>query len=660
MKRSFRVVDLLAMILLSTPALAQTTSLGIKGGYLYLWNTSTIPVIAGSTDCGTFTDGTSNGFLGGLTVEHSILGDALELSGSVIYAMRPATLVTTSQDNFEVLDPSTNSYVNLTREHVFNADLGYISVEVGLRSRPLDWLPIYLRVVADAGNPLVSADYTQTEEIVNPDGVLFPDGTQKRTTGSGEFPGMGTSYGVSGGIGAAFAVSKRVEICPEVSYRYGLNSLTSEAEWKQSWAAATLQIRYRLFDDEPPPPAPAPPPPPPPPPPVAVVPVVETPPVVIASISSDPLEIRETIVTQTFPLLPYVFFDSASTSLPSKYTSNMTPQQFNEQTLPKQTLPIYYAMLDVIGKRMTTTTSKLTITGTTDGVERKTAAERKALAEQRAKAIAQHIQQRWGLKPERFEIRTVDRPTLASNESYAEGVEENRRVEIASTDATLLAPVVHSRFNEYVPVQPKHDIAVKVRNPEVASSWNLEVQHHGRTVGDRAGSASPPSSITFKLDQEMTDRLGPVVGTIDTLQARMVIDQQSGTPVEAVTSFPLRKTISNFEVSRLSLIVFDYDRSEISQLNREMMQRVISSSVRAGSTATIIGSTDRLGEMDHNLELSTARARTVDQFARRIAPALNVTEVKGVGPSILPYDNSLPEGRFYCRTVSLTITTPLR
>lgn len=659
MIRSFRVVDLLAMILLSMPAMAQTTSLGIKGGYLYLWNTSTIPVIAGSTECGTFSDGTSNGYLGGLTIEHGILGDMLELSGSVIYAMRPATLVTTSQDNFEVLDPNTNTYVNLVREHVFNADLGYVSVEVGLRSRPIASLPIYVRVVADAGNPLVSAAYTQTEEIIEPSGVLFPDGTQHRTTGSGDFPGMGTSYGVSGGIGAAFAVSKRVEICPEVSYRYGLNSLTNQAEWKQSWAAATLQVRYRFFDDEP---APAPPPPPPPPPPPVVesAPVVEPPPVMIASISSQPLEIRETIVTQTFPLLPYVFFDSSSATLPPKYTSNTTPNAFNEQTLPKQTLPIYYAMLDVIGKRMTSSTSKLTITGTTDGIERKTPAERRTLAEQRARTIASQLQTRWGIKADRFEIRTVDRPVLASNEMYAEGVEENRRVELSSTDASLLAPVVHSRFNEYVPVQPVHDIAVTVRHPEVAARWSLDVAHQGRTVGERTGAASPPSSITFKLDQEMTDRLGPVVGAVDTLRARMVIDQQGGAPAEATTSFPLKKTVSNYEVSRLSLIVFDYDRSEISSTNQEMMKSVIASSVREGSTATIVGSTDRLGEMQHNLELSTDRAKAVDNFARRIAPALNVKEVKGVGPNILPYDNTLPEGRYYCRTVSLTITTPLR
>jgi outer membrane protein OmpA-like peptidoglycan-associated protein len=87
---------------------------------------------------------------------------------------------------------------------------------------------------------------------------------------------------------------------------------------------------------------------------------------------------------------------------------------------------------------------------------------------------------------------------------------------------------------------------------------------------------------------------------------------------------------------------------------------VIASAVRDGSTATVVGSTDRLGEQAHNQELSTKRARSVDALARAIAPSLKVTEVKGIGASNLPYDNSLPEGRFYCRTVSLTITTPLR
>ena len=261
---------------------------------------------------------------------------------------------------------------------------------------------------------------------------------------------------------------------------------------------------------------------------------------------------------------------------------------------------------------------------------------------------------------DRFVIKTTSRPRLVSNESYDEGIEENRRVEFSSSDPSILGPVVHSRFYEYVPSQPRHQFRVDVRNAPKNSGWNLSVYHRGNMIGGRGGSLVPPSTVTFDLDQEMTDQIGPVIGSVDTLDAQLRLNPQgTGSPI-ATTRFPLVKTTSNYEVSRLSLIVFDYDRADITKANKTMMKRVISGAVRDGSVATIVGSTDRLGEEDHNKELSSDRARTVDRFTRSIAPSLEVEDVRGIGSSELPYDNALPEGRFYCRTVSLTIKTPLR
>ena len=651
-------------------ASAQMPSIGIKGGYQYIMNISTIRVIAGSTDCGVFSNGNSSGFFGGLTGDYSILGDALELTGAVVYSYRPAQLSAMNVDGFEVLDPNTNTYVPMVREHTFTSSLGYIVVEMGLRSRPLDALPIYLRAAFDAGNPIVSANYTQTEEITSPSGVLFPDGTQRRSTGTGEFPGLGTAMGLTGAIGAALAVSKHVELCPEIFYRYGLNTITSTATWKQSYAGAGLQIRYRMFSEEQPPP-----PPPPPPEPVSevfpVVPVVveaaiappppEPVPAVIASVRSQPLEIRETVVTQTFPLLPYVFFDSASTTLRSKYIGQDDVAAFSEMALPKQTLPIYYRMLDIIGARLRAMpTAVLTIMGTTDGSEGGTAEQRSKLASSRAQSVLTYLTARWNISTDRLKAKSTDRPALVSNEGYSMGVEENRRVELTSNDGRVLDPVVHTRFNEYVPVQAHHNFSVDIRNPAQSASWAFDVNHRDRGIGSRTGSDEPPALISFDLSQEMTDKLGPVVGRSDTLDAHLNINQRDGVPVTARTRFPVIKTVSNYEVSRLSLIVFDFDRADISQQNKDMMLRVVKSASGDGSVATIVGSTDRLGELQHNMNLSTDRAVSVESFVRSIAPSLKITEVKGIGPAIIPYSNDLPEGRFYCRTVSLTITTPLR
>ena len=142
MSKSVRRVCLLALLVIAPAMYAQTPSLGVKGGYHYIWNDATIPVIPGTEECGVFTDGTSSGFYGGLTIDYQLIGDLLEVTGGVLYSQRPATLITRSQDNFVVLDPSSEDYVSLEREHVLTAELGYIALELGVRSRPIRQAPV--------------------------------------------------------------------------------------------------------------------------------------------------------------------------------------------------------------------------------------------------------------------------------------------------------------------------------------------------------------------------------------------------------------------------------------------------------------------------------------------------------------------------------------
>lgn len=638
---------------------SQEYSVGIRGGYLSVMNSTAIPVLFGAGDCGSFADGISSGMYASISGDYALFGDVLEIGGGLLYAQRPALLSARTQEGFEVLDPTDKIYKPLIQQHTFESSLGYISVEASLRSRPLAEVPIYLRVAFDAGNPVVSSTYVQTEEIVSPESALYPEGVRRRQTSTGEFAGLGTSMGISGGIGAVFQLSENVELSPEVFYRHGLGTISSAARWEQNMIGAGIHLRYRMKDVETPP-EPEPPAPPPPPP-VIVQEAAPAEPAVIASLSTVPLEIRETVVTQTFPLLPYVFFDSASASLRSTYQRNASAEQFNERDLPRETLPIYYRVLDVIGSRMRSNPStSLDVAGTSDGMEGQDGEQRSQLARERAERVARYLQTTWGVASARIRVRVIDRPTVASNELYAEGAEENRRVELSSPDLKLLDPIVHTRFNEYVPVQGRHEFSTDVTNPERADGWSLEVQRGPVELARRGGPLMPPSKITFDLTQEMTNRLGPIIGARDTLTAFLKVRQPSYADATAATSFPLIKTVSNFEVSRLSLIVFDYDRADISEQNKEMMRRVVRAATGEGSTATIIGSTDRLGELEHNMELSVLRAKSVENFVRSIAPSLTILDVKGVGPNSQLYDNALPEGRFYCRTVTLQITTPLR
>jgi outer membrane protein OmpA-like peptidoglycan-associated protein len=70
----------------------------------------------------------------------------------------------------------------------------------------------------------------------------------------------------------------------------------------------------------------------------------------------------------------------------------------------------------------------------------------------------------------------------------------------------------------------------------------------------------------------------------------------------------------------------------------------------------ISGYTDYTNPLDYSLRLSKARARET-------ASALDLAkkaEVRGLGKTVLLYDTDIPEGRFYCRTVTIVVETPIQ
>ncbi len=404
---------------------------------------------------------------------------------------------------------------------------------------------------------------------------------------------------------------------------------------------------------------------PPPPPPVVVeTPKIAPPPaVVIQSVSSEPLQVQETIVTQTFPLLPYIFFDSAKADIPAKFMPRSAGQsaQFSEADLPKETLPTYYTMLSLLGKRLASLpTQRITITGTTDGKELPTSAQRSALAKERAAAIANFLTKEWSIPRERFVLQTRDIPELPSNQKYREGMEENRRAEIAADNTYVLSPVVHSRFLEFAPVQNKQIFSVQTLHPELAESWNLSMSYKGTLINQTNGMGSPATSVPVELSTDETSKIGKEISSKDSLRGLLTIKQKDGSLVSAECYFPIIKSQNQFEVSRLSLIVFDFDRSDISDQNKDMMKKFVNEALQPSSVSAITGTTDKLGEADHNQLLSEERAMSVRDFLLSLKPGASISSVKGLGASKLLYDNTLPEGRYYCRTVSLEVKTPIR
>ena len=90
-----------------------------------------------------------------------------------------------------------------------------------------------------------------------------------------------------------------------------------------------------------------------------------------------------------------------------------------------------------------------------------------------------------------------------------------------------------------------------------------------------------------------------------------------------------------------------------------MIEEFVKESIHSNSEVKIVGSTDILGEEGYNKELSLARAQSVRDLILSIRPKAKILEVKGVGSSKAYHMNTLPEGRFYNRTVLIEVRTPL-
>jgi hypothetical protein len=89
-------------------------------------------------------------------------------------------------------------------------------------------------------------------------------------------------------------------------------------------------------------------------------------PIRFANINAPDLELQQTIITQTFPILPYIFFDPGSV-VPNSIKTNVN-QDFREDQVSSNTLETYNNLLGIIAKRMLSSRdSKITLIGNSDG-----------------------------------------------------------------------------------------------------------------------------------------------------------------------------------------------------------------------------------------------------------------------------------------------------
>ncbi|HUL43139.1 MAG TPA: outer membrane beta-barrel protein [Bacteroidota bacterium] len=368
-------------------------------------------------------------------------------------------------------------------------------------------------------------------------------------------------------------------------------------------------------------------------------------------------------VRETFPMRNYVFFDEGSNVLPSRYVT-LTKEQaltFKEEQLlhpePKdltgrsrRQMVTYHNILNVLGDRMRRyTEAKVTLLGS---------AEEGATAGQSlAETIKQYLVSVFGIDPIRITTQGAVKPPIPSHEPGGtrdlELVKpEDRRVEISSSVPEILDPVQIVSLEED-PLES--DVFLNVPNAETQlASWTVAVndeqgavQRYGPFTSDQA--RIPGRTIlgnlpqgTFTLTLEGQTKSGGVITKEQTI--RLV---RSSEPEEA----------PGYRFS----ILFEFDQSKTVATYERFLTETVAPLIADGNSVIIHGHTDIVGEESHNLALSRERAQQTMAALERELTKAGKTHVKfdtyGFGEDVrrAPFDNKLPEERFYNRTVIIDI-----
>lgn len=363
------------------------------------------------------------------------------------------------------------------------------------------------------------------------------------------------------------------------------------------------------------------------------------------------------------PLLNYIFFDSSSSIMPNKYATlnNEQAKNFNIKSLSNtSTLATYYQTLNIIGQRLShKPTARIRLIGcnSDNGIEKGNI----KLSEERSQVIKDYFVNVWNINPKNISVEFRNLPQKYSSPvDEFKKAEENRRVEIYSNNPEILAPIfISDTITKVFPEKMRFEISSKSDFP--IEKWSLNLQNDkNETVSEfsKAGKSTPPQNIDIDLME--SDDLKS--GKINTLYYDFVVFDKENNQFKTEKAPLITETIrvenkrknksKDIEIDKFNLILFDFNSSKLADNNEKIIETV-KTKIKTDSKIKIFGYTDNTGNEADNKKLSEERAKATYQ-----AFSILEAEYEGLGEEALN-NNELPEGRFYNRTVEISIETPV-
>jgi len=462
-------------------------------------------------------------------------------------------------------------------------------------------------------------------------------------------------------------------LVPMVNYNIGFSEVVKDLSWSIHTFSGGIGFRYAPRELVPPakpvvPPPPPPPPPLPAPPPPPVTPNLDA---TIKAVSVDEngtesdislIKVEENYQIRTHPLLNFVFFEHNSPNIAPRYASISEAEKRNfsfREFYDVKTMDVYHNILNIVGKRMEFyPQATIKLVGTNSGIDEEK--NNKTLSSTRAQAVKNYLTQEWGIDASRINIDSQNLPDNPSNEKTQDGIEENRRVEMYSNIPQIFEPMIirdtiRTSNPPYIRFKPTINAELGVRE------WRIITSQDGNDIKTFKGKGAPPAQIDWFAANESEQEFIPKLN--EPLDYRMEVIDNDGKrwisknqtlPVDQITiQKKIFEGIEDKIFNKFSMIGFPYNSAEIEGRNEAILIS-IDRAIEEESEIFVYGYSDRLGDDDYNMKLARRRAEAVGKAVK--APPKNIY---ALGESRLLYDNELPEGRFYSRTVIIDVITTI-
>ncbi|MBX7156727.1 MAG: OmpA family protein [Candidatus Kapaibacterium sp.] len=630
----------------------------------------------------------------------------LWVAGRAGYSSLGGTLTALEQSSLTTVTTSTG--VEQARiNHTITAHIGSLTAEPMVGVEPISNIHFYVSAPIYIG---IQRTFDQVEKLDDNQEGIFTNGLRTRNEFTNQPLPQANSLLLSAAVGVRFEVPltkhNTILLSPEAKYVYVFGNISSAVEWKVSSVQAGLSFRYsplippvmkydtiiyrdtildksyditaiqydivrdstNVIEEE-----------------VGYNTVLRTterwfttkktlpekrphylqPSITVKGLEADGFEknvatvnIEEVVGYSIQPLLPYIFFAENSDTVPTRYVQLLPEQcqKFEVNNLRRsEALDIYHHVLNIIGRRMLENpTAVLTLTGCNQNTGTEMGST--DLSKRRAEAVRDYFVKNWNLDSKRIKIKSQNLPAVPSNKTSPDGMEENRRVEITCThpdvmrNVILLDTILRTESISSLRFYPK------VKTSSGIKDWSIHSVMSDSITKVLQGNGTPSEQMDWNINNELKHAPHDMKEIAVRLTMRDKLDSsaqvQVALPVQMITKQD-REKVNNKYVDKYSLILYEFGQYVHTPAHLAMIKYIREHS-KPTSTFYITGHTDRSGSAEYNMQLSTKRAEYTAK-----ALELPVTVSKGYGKEQELYDNNLPEGRMYNRTVNIVVETPV-